>query len=190
MLTARWAPAPSPTTARSSSIGLTLLLFPTPSPAAGGITNLGNGTSPCRAANTYNGPIAVHSGTLTLSGNQTVNSTDVFVIAVRGDWHLVAQPNWAFRAGWSVGSGTTIHLSGSTAAPDFRCTLLAAAGTNTFNGPIVLDGSGVSNTPVRMTRTEFVYQWQYLRRAGFCRSFFLRGGGGSGIHQRNDQSAG
>ncbi len=107
---------------------------------SGTITNIGKGII-LTGTNVYNGDISVLSGSLILSGNQTINSSNVRVDAQLPG---VSAPTIFGISGGITTSPTTVMTTyGSSLLGDFRVTFKSTSGTNVWNGPIFL--SGVTN---------------------------------------------
>ncbi len=145
---------------------------------SGGMTNLGKGVT-LLGANTYSGPIGVLSGSLTLSGNQAVNSTDVYILPLVGG--ITPATRLALAGGVVVSSGTTIHMSGTTAAGDLRLQLAGSGGAATINGPILLEGSWVNNIYADETAQFIINGDISADPLGYSGVVMFRGNLGSGI---------
>jgi autotransporter-associated beta strand protein len=153
------------------------IVVPNTITGSGGITNLGKSVT-LQGANTYSGPIGVFSGTLTLSGSQAVNSTEVFLFPWESG--ISAATRLALAGGAVVSSGTTIHMSGTTPAGDMRLALAGSGGVATINGPIILDGSWVNNIYADDT-AQFVINGDISAAPDFSGAVMFRGNLGSGI---------
>lgn len=147
----------------------------------GSITNLGQGVI-LSGANIYSGPITVQSGALTLSGDQEVNSPDVYILPLAAG--ITPATRLALSGGVVVSSGTTIHMSGTTQAGDLRVQLAGSGGTPTINGSIVLDGSWVNNIYAEDS-AQFVINGNISAAPGFTGVVMFRGNNGSGIINGN-----
>lgn len=147
--------------------------------SAGGVTNYGK-TVTFLGTNVFNAPVHAAAGAIELSGNQAVNSD--IVIAASSATGVGGATKVGFNGGMAAGPGTTIYMTGSTAAPDCRTTFQSTTGTNVFNGPIVVDGSGANNLSADGSGVQFTINGNIsASSSGFGGSLFLRGNNGVGI---------
>ncbi len=146
----------------------------------GKLTNLCTGTLTLGNVNGFSGVLSGNAGTLSLSGNQNINSADLFVTASTATGPTGATKFALGGNGLVVSSGTTVHMTGLTASPDCRATFQSLAGTNYVNGPTVLEGNGAAAFQTEGVGT-LLYLNGNISGPGFTGSLFLRGGNGSGI---------
>lgn len=110
---------------------------------ASGLTNIGSGTITLSGTNSFSGAIDVNAGGLTLTSTQALGqATDVVLIAGGGGAGITGT-RLALAGGVFAGANRTLSMVGSFSSPDIRCNLYTAAGTNAWNGPIILGGDGV-----------------------------------------------
>jgi fibronectin-binding autotransporter adhesin len=144
----------------------------------GSITNFGNVT--LTGPNTYTGPVSANAGSLILSGNQTVSSSDLYVTASTNTGPSGATKLAVSGTSQILSAGTTLHFTGLTAAPDCRATFQSLSGNNVINGPTILEGNGAAAFETAGNGTVLTLNGN-ISGPSFSGSLFLRGANGSGI---------
>ena len=149
---------------------------------SGSLTNLNKSgtTVTLTGENVYNGPIAAKSGLLLLLGHHTINSTDVFITpsAATG---LAGATRFGISGGVTGSAGTTLHMSGTTATPDVRCNFYSTSDTNTWNGPIIVDGTGNNTFQSDNSGTQLRINGNVTGSLANPGSLLLRGSSGFGV---------
>lgn len=108
---------------------------------SGSLTNLATNSITISGTNLLSGPIALNAGALILANAQAKGSSTEYVLNAMANASLPTR--LTVGGGVTFGPGTTISLLGTTASPDYRCSLTTSDSTNVFNGGLVLDGSGI-----------------------------------------------
>jgi autotransporter-associated beta strand protein len=118
---------------------------------SGGLTNIGAaGNVTLTGSNTFSGAIAVlpppsSSGAITLAGPQALGQATDIVLTAHAGGGGITGTRLALQGGLSIPANRTLWMLGTATAPDLRCNLYTASGTNSWNGPIVLGfGDGIS----------------------------------------------
>lgn len=107
-------------------------------PTDGGLTKNGNGTATLTAANTYNGPTTINSGTLALSGGGSIGSSPTINLASGATFNV------AGVAGYTLGGSQTLKGNGTvTGATIINGTVApgASIGTLTFGTAPTMSGT-------------------------------------------------
>lgn len=108
---------------------------------SGSLTNLATNSITINGTNLLSGPIALNAGALILANAQAKGSSTEYVLNAMAN--ASGPTRLTVGGGVTFGPGTTISLLGTTASPDYRCSLTTSDSTNVFNCSIVLDGSGI-----------------------------------------------
>lgn len=121
--------------ARTGSLTLDDLLG-----GSGSLTNDASNTVTLSGTNRLSGPVTLNAGTLRIVNPEAKGASPAYI--------LNSSPNAQGTTTLSVGGGitfgpeTTIALLDASSDPDLRSSLRSLDATNTFNGPIVLSGTG------------------------------------------------
>jgi autotransporter-associated beta strand protein len=143
-----------------------------------GITNIATGNVTLSGTNTFSGPIYANIGTVTLAGAPSLGqATDVILVATNNG--TIGTRLWI--AGGSFPANRTLSMLGTynISGTDLRCSLYTSSGTNAWNGPIVLDGSGLVGLFADAANAELDANGSVTGPA-FTGKLTLRGNGGRG----------
>lgn len=110
---------------------------------SGSLVNNGTNTITVSGTNLLSGPITLNAGTLTLAHAAARGLTTEYTLNANAN--STGPTTLNVGGGVTFGPDTTLSLLGSTASPDYRCTLNTTEGTNTFSGTINLGGDGNIN---------------------------------------------
>lgn len=147
---------------------------------SGGLTNIGSGTITLSGTNSFSGAIAVNAGGLTLTSTQALGqATDVVLIA-GGGGAGVTGTRLALTGGISADAGRALSMVGSFASPDIRCNLYTAAGTNAWNGAVILGGDGIIAFAADAANAELDVNGP-INGSAYTGKLTLRGAGGRGV---------
>ena len=144
-----------------------------------GITNIATGNVTLSGTNTFSGPIYANVGTVTLAGAPSLGlATDVILVATNNG--TIGTRLWL--AGGAFPANRTLSMLGTYNQPgtDLRCSLYTSSGTNAWNGPIILDGSGLIGLFADAANAELDANGLVTGPA-FTGKFTLRGTGGRGF---------
>jgi autotransporter-associated beta strand protein len=144
-----------------------------------GITNIATGNVTLSGTNTFSGPIYANIGTVTLAGAPSLGqATDVILVATNNG--TIGTRLWI--AGGSFPANRTLSMLGTynISGTDLRCSLYTASGTNAWNGPMVLGGSGLVGLFADAANAELDANGSVTGPA-FTGKLTLRGTGGRGF---------
>jgi autotransporter-associated beta strand protein len=144
----------------------------------GSLTNNATNTVNVTGTNTLSGSIVLNAGVLNLSGPSAKgNSTNIVLNATAN-----ASPTRLNLAGGiSFGATETISLLGTTASPDYRCSISSGGGTNVLNGPLILGGDGTVQFNSDSAGGELDINTALINSPGFVGKMILRGNFGGRV---------
>jgi len=154
---------------------------------SGGITNIGTGNVILSGSNTFSGALTVSplppnaSGAITLTSPQALGqATDVVVTAVNvGAATGIIGTRFALAGGIAIPADRTLSLLGTTA--NYRCNFYTAAGTNAWNGPVILGfGDGIIAFAADAANAELDVNGP-INGSTYIGNLTLRGAGGRGF---------
>jgi autotransporter-associated beta strand protein len=151
---------------------------------SGAITNLGASVT-LTGSNVYNGDISILSGALQFSGNQTVNSANVRLIA--SGTGIPGSTTFTISGGINTSPTTALTTYGNGGVGDYRIRLSSASGSNVWNGPIYLSGiNGQISNQIQSdgTTTDLHINGDISGIDGFAGSVTLRGAGNGTVAGR------
>ena len=105
---------------------------------SGGLTKVGTGTFTLSGANLYSGGTSVTAGVLTLASNTAAGTGSIVVTSTTGGAG-VSGTRVAVQGGITVANSLSLP---SNHTGDIRSNLYANSGSNTWSGPITLNGNG------------------------------------------------
>lgn len=110
---------------------------------SGSLTNIGAGTVTIGGTNTFSGSVtagtATSGGSLTFAGSKSLGQATSFSVIAYGGGAGITGTRLALANGVSTVTNATLRLLNAYASPDQRCNLYTDTGTNSWNGPVVLD---------------------------------------------------
>jgi autotransporter-associated beta strand protein len=107
----------------------------------GGIFKDGLGSWVLSGTNTFSGQITNNAGNLTLAGNQAKGNATNIVLNASANASNTTRITISGAVTYS--SPLSLFFLGTTASPDFRCSLDASDSTNFLNCPMFMGGDGV-----------------------------------------------
>jgi autotransporter-associated beta strand protein len=153
---------------------------------SGGLTNISSGTATLSGTNSFTGAIAVlpppgSSGAIALASPQALgHATDVVLTAQAGGGGVTGT-RLALQGGVAIPANCTLWMLGTASAPDLRCNLYTASGTNSWNGPIILGfGNGINALAADAANAELDVNGPVSGNT-YSGNLTLRGTGGRGF---------
>jgi autotransporter-associated beta strand protein len=145
-----------------------------------GLTNAGSGTVTLSGTNSFSGAIAVNAGGLTLTSTQGLGQASDVVLIAGGGGAGITGTRLALSGGLFVDTARTLSMLETFSSPDIRCNLYTAAGTNAWNGPIVLGGDGIIALAADAANAELDVNGP-VNGSAYNGKLTLRGTGGRGV---------
>ena len=139
----------------------------------------GNGTIIFAAANSYSGATNVNAGTLRLTDSGALGNTTGVVINTNTGQVSGTGPMLELQNNVSIPAAVSLTMN-SVAAGNYRTEFRTNGGNNTWNGPVYLNGDGLTQVAADGAGTLTINGNISAGGSGFTGTLFLRGGGATG----------
>jgi autotransporter-associated beta strand protein len=140
----------------------------------GSVTNNATNSISVNSLNTLSGDIVLNAGTLNLNGAAAKgNSTNIILNAAANS---SGPTTLSLNGTFVLGSTNSLSFLGTTASPDYRCTLNSATGTNLITGPLNL-GAGDGTVQFISASGELDVLTSLINAPSFVGKLIVRGNG-------------
>jgi len=147
---------------------------------SGTLTFNGNVGLTINGTNTSSGDITLNAGALSLGTLQAQGAFTNVTVNASVSSSGFGGTRFAISSGMYFPATVAISLLGTSVSPDWRCAFAATSGSNVWNGPILVTGSGVAQIASEGINTRFDVNGNITADA-LTGSILLRGTTGFGV---------